>query len=119
MKAIAEICAQLGAGQFEFSRRTFRRAIERNISDAKIRQAGQNARLIEDYADDKYPPSCLLLGFSDAGRPLHLQVSRADADLVWIITLYEPDPAQWYNYGPTEVSMFRCQSDLRQCRGSL
>jgi len=98
MKTLAEICAQLADGQFEFSRHAFRRAIERNISEAEIRQAGRRARMIEDYADDKYTPSCLLLGFTGAGRPLHLQVSRADAELVRIITLYEPDPDEWYNY---------------------
>ncbi len=52
--------------------------------------------MIEDYADDKCTPSCLLLGFTDDGRPLHLQVSRADAELIRIITLYEPD--EWYNH---------------------
>jgi hypothetical protein len=98
MKALAEICAQLAAGQFEFSRHAFRRAIERNISEAEIQQAGRRARMIEDYADDKVTPSCLLLGFTEAGCPLHMQVSRADAELVRIITLDEPDPDEWYNY---------------------
>ena len=98
MKTLAEICAQLTAKQFEFNRHAFRRAIERNISEAEIRQAGRRARMIEDYADDKYTPSCLLLGFTEDGRPVHLQVSRADAELVRIITPYEPNPDEWYNY---------------------
>ena len=98
MKTLAEIRAQLVAGQFEFSRHALRRAVERNISEAEIQQAGRRAQIIEDSADDKYAPSCLLLGFTEAGRPLHLQVSRADAELIRIITLYEPDPAKWYNY---------------------
>ena len=72
--------------------------MERNISEAEIRQAGTRAILIEDYPDDKYSPSCLLLGFTQAERPLHLQVSYADSDLVKIITLYEPDEDEWYNY---------------------
>lgn len=97
MKTLAEIRTQLAAGQFELSRHAFRRAIERNISEEEIRQAGRQARMIEDYADDKYTPSCLLFGLTIAGRPLHLQVSRADAELIRIITLYEPDPAEWYN----------------------
>lgn len=98
MKTLFEICDQLAGGQFEFSRHAFRRAVERNISEAEIRQVAQRAQMIEDYADDKYTPSCLLFGFTDAGRPLHLQVSRADVDLIRIITLYEPDPDEWYNY---------------------
>jgi hypothetical protein len=72
--------------------------VERNISEAEIRQAGRRAAIIEDYADDKYSSSCLLLGFTGAGRPLHLQVSRVDSELLRIITLYEPDSAEWYNY---------------------
>lgn len=98
MKPVEQIRLQLSLGEFEFSRHAFKRAVERNISDTEIRQAGANARIIEDYPDDKYAPSCLLLGFTEAHRPLHMQVSYADADLVKIITLYEPDAAEWYNY---------------------
>ena len=98
MKTIEDICRQVSAGQFEFSRHAFRRSVERNISDSEIREAGANARIIEDHPDDKYAPSCLLLGFSKARRPLHLQVSYVDAESVKIITVYEPDPEEWYDY---------------------
>ena len=54
--------------------------------------------IIEDYPDDKYSPSCLLLRFTRAGRPLHMQVSPADTDLVKIVTLYEPDGGEWVDY---------------------
>ena len=54
--------------------------------------------VIEEYPDDKYSPSCLLLGFTEGRRPLHLQVSKADTMLVKIITIYEPDPTEWENY---------------------
>ncbi|MBI1880146.1 MAG: DUF4258 domain-containing protein [Chloroflexi bacterium] len=98
MKTIEQIRLQLSLGQFEFSRHAFKRAVERNVSDVEIRQAGLKAKIIEDYPGDKYSPSCLLLGFTEAQRPLHLQVSYADSDLVKIITLYEPDATEWYNY---------------------
>jgi len=98
MKTLADIRRQLAAGDFEFSRHAFRRAIERNISDREIREAGEQAEVIEDYPDDKYSPSALLLGFTTAGRALHLQVSFAEAALAKIITLYEPDPNEWSDY---------------------
>lgn len=98
MKTLDDIRRQLAAGEFEFSRHAFKRAIERNISDAEIRQAGAQAGIIEDYPDDKYAPSSLLLGFTITGRPLHIQASRVDSDLLKIITIYEPDPAEWYDY---------------------
>jgi hypothetical protein len=97
MKILAEIRHQLAIGDFEFSRHAFHRAVERNISEAEIQQAGAHAHIIEDYPLDKYSPSCLLLGFTQTGRPLHLQVSYADTDLVKIITLYQPNETEWYN----------------------
>ena len=98
MKSLEAIQSQLSMGEFEFSRHALKRVVERNISDQEIRQAGVQATVIEDYPDDKYSPSCLLLGFTQTGRPLHVQVSLADADLVRIITIYEPDPNEWVNY---------------------
>jgi len=98
MKTIYEIQRQLFAGEFEFSRHAFKRSVERNISETEIKEAGKYAEVIENYPDDKYFPSCLLLGFTQTGRPLHIQVSLADTDFVKIITLYEPDEIQWINY---------------------
>jgi hypothetical protein len=85
----------LAGGRFDFSRHAFKRAVERNIGEQEIRTAGARAEIIEEYPEDKYSPSVLLLGFTSAGRPLHIQVSAADWETTRIITLYEPDPAEW------------------------
>jgi hypothetical protein len=98
MKALGEVRRQLVAGEFEFSRHAFRRAVERNISEREIREVGAQVEVIEDYPDDKYAPSCLLLGFRTTGRPLHLQVSLAETTMTKIITIYEPDPEEWIDY---------------------
>ena len=98
MKTLEEIQQQLSSGEFEFSRHAFRRSVERNISEREICEAGGAAELIEDYPDDKYSPSALLLGFSAAERALHLQVAFDDSALTKIITIYEPDPKEWIDY---------------------
>lgn len=95
MKTLSEIRRQLAAGEFEFSRHAFRRVVERNISEHEIREAGAQAEVIEDYPEDKYSPSALLLGWTVAGRPLHLQVSFGASDRTKIITIYEPDAKEW------------------------
>lgn len=95
MKTLLEIRHELETGRFDFSRHAFRRAVERNISEQEIREAGAQAELIEDYPQDKYSPSGLLLGFTRAGRALHFQVSFAESDTARIVTIYEPDPNQW------------------------
>jgi hypothetical protein len=95
---IANLRKDLAAGSFEFSRHAFHRSVERNISADEIMQAGAVVEIIEDYPHDKYLPSCLLLGFTQGGRPLHLQVCYSEAGHIKIITLYEPDPGQWEEY---------------------
>jgi hypothetical protein len=64
----------------------------------QIRQMSENARVIEDYLQDKYAPSCLLLGFTETGRPLHIQISYADFETARIITIYEPDLNEWIEF---------------------
>jgi hypothetical protein len=98
VKTISEIQDQLQTGKFEFTRHAFKRAVERNISDREIIEAGANVIIIEDYPDDKYSPSCLILGLTIADRALHFQVSRMESDLLKIITLYEPNESEWLNY---------------------
>ena len=97
-KSIEQARAELAAGAYELSRHAYLRALQNNIPALEIAEAGERAIIIEDYPDDKYSPSCLLLGFTRAGRPLHMQVSLADTDLVKIVTLYEPDGGEWVDY---------------------
>ena len=98
MKQLTEIQKQLFLGKFDFSHHAFKRAVQRNIKDLEIREAGRDATIIEDYPDDKYSPSCLLLGFTKLKRPLHIQVSRANTEFLKIITVYEPNKNEWVNY---------------------
>ena len=98
MKSLSDIQRQLAVGEFEFSRHAFRRAVERNISEQEIREAGAKAEIIEDYPDDKYSPSGLYFGATAALRPLHFQVSYMESDLTKIITIYEPNPNEWVDY---------------------
>jgi len=69
------------------------------ISMAELEEAiGNQAEIIEDYPDDKYGPSCLVLGFTQAGRPLHVLCSYPSRPVLKIITLYEPDPNLWRDF---------------------
>jgi len=98
VKTIEEVRHQLHTGRFDFTRHALRRSVERNVSEEEIRQAGLRASVIESYPGDKYSPSCMLLGFTTQGRPLHIQVSLANVSAVRIITLYEPDPNEWIEH---------------------
>ncbi len=56
------------------------------------------SEMIENYPDDKYGPSCLILGFTKAERPLHLQCSYPNRKIIKIVTLYEPNPDYWLGF---------------------
>ena len=98
MKTLAQVQAQFLAGEVDYSNHAVTRAGERNISDAEIREAGAEVQQVEEYPEDKYGPSWLVLGFTGSGRPLHMQVSIVDSPLIRIITVYEPDPDEWLDY---------------------
>ena len=98
MRTLEQIRQRLAAGEFEFSRHALRRVVERNISATEIQEAGVAAEIIEDYPDDKYSPSTLLLGFTMGGRPLHFHVSCAETEKAKIITIYEPHPREWKDF---------------------
>ena len=95
VELVGQIRGQVEAGDFEFSRHALDQGLRRRISVDDLRQAIAVCELIEDYPDDKYGPSCLLLGFTIANRPLHVQCSHPSRPLVKIVTMYEPDPVLW------------------------
>jgi hypothetical protein len=92
---IEEIRRKIVREQFEFSKHAVDQSIIRRIALHEIREAIASGEVIEDYPDDKYGPSCLILGYTDAGRPLHIQCSYPSRPLVKIVTLYEPNPELW------------------------
>jgi hypothetical protein len=95
---LQEIRQKIATDQFEFSQHAVDQSLRRRIPLEELRQAVAVAEIIEDYPDDKYGPSCLLLGFTESRRPLHFQCSYPSRPLLKIITVYEPDPAQWMDF---------------------
>jgi len=98
MALIDEIREKIEAGQFEFSKHAVDQSIIRRMSVKETQELLSNAEVIEDYPEDKYGPSCLILGKTREGRPLHIQCSYPSRPLIKIITLYEPDPDLWIDF---------------------
>lgn len=96
---IGKIKQKIAAGLYEYSRHAVDQTIRRRISVHEVYEAIMSRSfVVEDYPDDKYGPSCLLCGFTKAGRPLHIQCSYPDRSLIEIITVYEPDKDQWIDH---------------------
>jgi len=59
---------------------------------------GKDTEIIEDYPNDPRGHSCLILGFTKEGRPIHLVCGVSQETVVIIITIYRPDPKEWINW---------------------
>ena len=69
---IDEIRSKITEGQFEYSKHAVDQSILRHIAVQEVREAIITAEIIENYPNDKYGPSCLMLGFTSVQRPLHI-----------------------------------------------
>ena len=64
MTLIEQIRDKIARNQYEFSEHAVGASIVRHISVRELGEAIANGEIIEDYADDKYGPSCLIFGFT-------------------------------------------------------
>lgn len=98
MALLDDIRDKIASRQYEYSKHAVDQTILRTISVSELEEAISNqSEVIEDYPEDKYGPSCLILGFTRGNRPLHVQCSYPSRPLIKIVTVYEPDPDLWTN----------------------
>jgi len=64
--------------------------LDRMISTDEVREVIQYGEVIENYPDDPRGHSCLLLGYGNNDRPIHVVCSPKDEYLA-IITAYIPN----------------------------
>lgn len=93
--SIEAIQEKINQNNFELSKHAVDQSILRNIRIAEITEAIAQGKVIENYPDDKYGASCLIAGFTEANRPLHIQCSNPSRLLIKIITVYQPNPQRW------------------------
>jgi hypothetical protein len=67
---------------------------DRMITTTDIRSVIFDGEIIEDYPEDARGHSCLMLGFDEETRAIHLVCSPRDEYLA-IITAYLPDEDEW------------------------
>lgn len=92
---LERIRAKFARTQYEYSLHAVDQSILRSIRRGEIEEAVECGELIEDYPADKYGPSCLISGFTNLGRPIHVQCTHPADGRIKIITVYEPDSDKW------------------------
>ncbi|MBI2370781.1 MAG: DUF4258 domain-containing protein [Deltaproteobacteria bacterium] len=62
----------------------------------EVMAALDRGEIIEEYPEDTPYPSCLVLGWTAEGRPLHIVCAPVPREhRLIIVTTYQPDPARW------------------------
>jgi len=87
---------QFEKGNYQLKLHAVERASIRGIDPLEVKEALLVSEIIEDYPDDKRGQSCFVYGKTRFGRDIHVLCGMA-YDILWIITVYEPDPAEWVN----------------------
>jgi len=67
---------------------------QREIEIRELEEAIFTGEIIERYPTDPRGPSCLILGYTQLNRPLHIVCGIIEGELL-IITAYEPSPEEW------------------------
>ncbi len=81
--------------QIAFSIHAIKRMFERSISKTDVLHVLATGEVIKEYPEDTPYPSQLVLGWC-GNQPLHVTVAiDANAQKMYIITVYEPDVNQW------------------------
>ena len=70
------------------------RLFHRNIRIDDVKAALAKCEIIEEYPTDYPFPSCLVLGNTIVGHPLHV-VCGSNGTELWLITAYFPNPNEW------------------------
>ena len=67
-----------------------------NLTIYEVEEAILNGRILENYQDDKRGESCLVVGFTQLGKPIHIVCARS-GDSTIIITVYIPSSPKFKN----------------------
>ena len=92
---IAALRPLVSAGQIIWTEHLALRLRDRGIKRADVIACIDNGEIIEQYLDDIPFPSCLILGDSESGEPLHVVCALDPGANCCAITAYYPNPDKW------------------------
>ena len=99
MDILEHIREQVTTENYEFSLHAEHEREDEHILVEELEQSVRSGQLLEDYPDDPRGHSCLVLGFTEAGRAIHSVWGLLPGDRVRVITVYIPLPPKWVDPG--------------------
>lgn len=96
MFAIEQIQKKIKDDQYYFSKHGDQERQNDNLTVEEVEESILNGRILEQYQDTGRGESCLIVGFTEAGKPLHIVCGELNHYLI-IITVYIPRPPKFKN----------------------
>ena len=96
MYDIVWIHSRIREGQYYFSRHGDQERQNDHLTIEEIEEALLTWRIFERYEDTGRGESCLVVGFTESGIPLHMVCWQIE-DRIVIITVYIPTPPKFKN----------------------
>ena len=92
---IADLRLLVSSGQIFWTEHLALRLQERGIKRVDVIICINNGEIVEQYLDDLPYPSCLILGTSLSGKPLHVVCAYDPGVNCCMVTAYHPNPDKW------------------------
>ncbi|MDR2600495.1 MAG: DUF4258 domain-containing protein [Oscillospiraceae bacterium] len=90
---IRQVCNN---GDIKWTTHTLERMQERNIEPTDVINCIMYGVIIEQYPHAYPYPACLILGTGVNANNIHIVLGYGN-ELIWIVTVYEPDENEWEN----------------------
>jgi hypothetical protein len=94
---IIEIRKHIIEGNYQVRFHAEKERYEEDISLEDMETAILNGEIIEDYPADIRGKSCLILGYDDQNRAVHIICGYTSLQILRIITVYLPKRPKWVN----------------------
>lgn len=96
MFEIGWIQDQVRVGNYYFSQHGDQERQNDNLTVTEVEEALLTGRVLEQYEDTGRGESCLVVGFTETGKPLHIVCGEIESRVV-IVTVYIPTPPKFKN----------------------
>jgi len=80
--------------EYYFSRHGDQERQNDGLTIAEVEEALLSGRILEQYKDTGRGESCLVVGFTEAGKPVHI-VCGTRGDWLVVVTVYIPQPPKF------------------------
>ena len=88
------IVSQVKKSSYILSKHADDERLDDNLMISEIEEAIFSGSILESYPNDKRGYSCLVVGFTKSGKPLHIVCGKS-RDVLVVITVYIPTPPKF------------------------